>query len=114
MLNTLVAIVLGNALVAALFALGVVLLARWCHKPALLHGLWVVVLLKLVTPPMLTIPIPVEIPGLDSPVVQTEGSQTGFGPEPALGTLEEVSPPAEMAAVPVEPAPTILIEPPLE
>lgn len=61
MLDTFVAIGLGNAFVATLFALGVVLLSRWCHKPALLHGLWVVVLLKLVTPPMITIPIPVPI-----------------------------------------------------
>ena len=109
MLNSLVAVVLGNALVASLFALGVVLLARWYHKPALLHGLWVVVLLKLVTPPMITIPVPVEMSALVSePAVEANPSQI------LESTLADI--PAEPPdrpgrfALPVEQHHTVVIE----
>jgi beta-lactamase regulating signal transducer with metallopeptidase domain len=50
---------LSNAVAATLMALLVTclsrLLARW---PAILHGLWLLVLLKLVTPPFYEVPIP--------------------------------------------------------
>ncbi len=114
MLNTLVAIVLGNAVVATLFAVGVVLLARWCHRPALLHGLWVVVLLKLVTPPMLTIPIPVEMSAFDPIAVQTADLPPATAPESKPNSPKEDSARALMPLVDVEASPTILIEPPLE
>lgn len=112
MLDTLVAIVLGNAFVAALMALGVVFLARYCHKPALLHGLWVVVLLKLITPPMLTIPVPVQIPALDPVTVQIDEPNTAIVPESTQSVPAATS---ELAPIPptnVEPTPTIVIEPP--
>jgi beta-lactamase regulating signal transducer with metallopeptidase domain len=55
--DTLLRIGLTNALLATLLALAVAGVARWCRRPALLHALWLLVLLKLVTPPVVIIPI---------------------------------------------------------
>jgi hypothetical protein len=110
MLNTLVAVVLGNAVVASLFALGVVLLARWYHKPALLHGLWVVVLLKLITPPMFTIPVPVQMSGLVPLEQNSEAKPVDAFPDPqptAFPTILRV--PLKQSRN-VTPDPTIVIE----
>jgi beta-lactamase regulating signal transducer with metallopeptidase domain len=50
-------IVASNALLVVILAAGVAVVGRVWKNPACLHLLWVLVLLKLVTPPMLTIPI---------------------------------------------------------
>ena len=47
---------LSNALVATLFALLVVIAAGRIKHPAWRHALWVLVLLKLVTPPLFALP----------------------------------------------------------
>lgn len=116
MLDTLVAIVLGNALIATLFAVGVVLLARWCHKPALLHGLWVVVFLKLVTPPMITIPIPVEMAEFSSEPVLIE--ETERVPEAAPlsppRTFQGIEPPTVRPLSQPVFNPTVVIDAPSE
>ena len=51
--------VLNNAVVVAFMALGLGLFALVYRKPALLHCLWVLVLVKLLTPPLVTVAIPV-------------------------------------------------------
>ncbi len=51
-------VVVSNALVAAMLAIGAVLLSRVWKNPAAIHLLWVVVLLKLFTPPIVTSPLP--------------------------------------------------------
>ena len=49
--------VLANLAVAAALA-GVALAAgRWANRPALAHALWLLVLVKLLTPPLVTIPV---------------------------------------------------------
>lgn len=50
---------LGNAAVAAVLALLALAAGRVCRSPAVRHLLWVLVLLKLVTPPLFSIPLPV-------------------------------------------------------
>jgi beta-lactamase regulating signal transducer with metallopeptidase domain len=57
-MEALVHAMLSNALVATILALPPLVLARFGRSPALVHSLWLVVLLKLVTPPLLTIPLP--------------------------------------------------------
>lgn len=52
-------LVASNALVAAALAVGVALLGRVWKNPSALHLLWVLVLLKLVTPPLWQVPLPV-------------------------------------------------------
>src|SRR5438132_2995126 len=43
---------LANAAGAALLALVAVVVSRYCRRPALAHSLWLLALLKLVTPPL--------------------------------------------------------------
>jgi beta-lactamase regulating signal transducer with metallopeptidase domain len=55
--NTLSSFVVGNALMATLMALAVAVLARLCRRPALAHGLWILVLMKLITPSFWPVPL---------------------------------------------------------
>ncbi|HEY7152666.1 MAG TPA: M56 family metallopeptidase, partial [Gemmataceae bacterium] len=50
---------LGNAAVAAVLALLALAVGRACRSPAVRHLLWVLVLLKLVTPPLFHVPLAV-------------------------------------------------------
>ena len=43
---------LVNAVVACLLAAGVLMLGKYVKRPALLHALWVLVLIKMITPPL--------------------------------------------------------------
>jgi beta-lactamase regulating signal transducer with metallopeptidase domain len=56
---------LSNAVVASALALVAVLVGRFCRRPALAHGLWLLVLLKLVTPPL--VPVPIDWPAPPEP-----------------------------------------------
>jgi len=53
----LVTIGLTNAALAVPLAALAFAVSRWSRRPALAHVLWVVVLLKLLTPPMVEIPV---------------------------------------------------------
>lgn len=48
---------LANAACAAVLALFALAVGRVWRRPALLHGLWLLVLLKLITPPLLPLPV---------------------------------------------------------
>ncbi|NQT12024.1 MAG: hypothetical protein HQ582_04715, partial [Planctomycetes bacterium] len=50
-------IALSNAVVASLLALVAIAVGRAGRRPALTHSLWLLVLLKLITPPIIPIPI---------------------------------------------------------
>ena len=65
-MSALLQIGLINAAVATLLACAVALVGRKVRQPALMHALWIIVLVKLVTPPV--IEIPVEVPFSLSPV----------------------------------------------
>jgi beta-lactamase regulating signal transducer with metallopeptidase domain len=56
--DTLLRIGLGNALAAAALALPAAVVSRTCRRPALAHGLWLLVLLRLVAPPVWVVPLP--------------------------------------------------------
>src|SRR5437667_11532389 len=58
-METIVRAGLSNAVAATVLALVVACLARpLARRPAVLHCLWFLVLLKLVTPPLYEVPIP--------------------------------------------------------
>ncbi len=57
----LVTIGLTNAVLAALLAAGAYAIGRWARRPALTHVLWVLVLIKLLTPPVFNVPIGLRI-----------------------------------------------------
>ena len=48
----------SNAAAATLLALLAVVVSRQSSRPALAHGLWLLVLLKLVTPPLFRVAVP--------------------------------------------------------
>lgn len=58
-------IALANLMVASLLALLASLAGLWGRRPALTHALWVLVFIKLITPPLfpVALPWPVEAPG---------------------------------------------------
>ena len=57
-MRTLLEVGLANALVAGLLAVAAVAAGRWSRRPALVHGLWLLVLVKLLTPPLVPLPLP--------------------------------------------------------
>ena len=68
-MESLVHAMLSNAVAAAFLAVLVAIIGRACRRPAVIHSLWLVVMLKLVTPPILPVSLPeqwsLDIPGLD-------------------------------------------------
>src|SRR5262245_21248890 len=58
-MNVVMHAMLGNAVVAAVLAGLALAVGRACRSPSVRHAAWVVVLLKLVTPPLLSFPLPV-------------------------------------------------------
>jgi beta-lactamase regulating signal transducer with metallopeptidase domain len=56
-MDTLLEIGLSNALMAAVLALGVAAVGYFWRRPAVIHCLWMLVLVKLITPPMVYVPV---------------------------------------------------------
>jgi beta-lactamase regulating signal transducer with metallopeptidase domain/archaellum component FlaC len=61
-MESLVHAMLGNAVVVVVLAVMVAITGRVCRRPALIHGLWLIVMLKLVTPPVVPVSLPVSLP----------------------------------------------------
>src|SRR5205085_12451850 len=59
MVATLVQLALTNAAIEAVWAGIFWLISRHCRRPQWMYGLWLVVLLKLVTPPLFSVPVPI-------------------------------------------------------
>lgn len=57
-MGSLVQMGLSNALLAGALAVVALVVGRLSRRPALVHSLWVLVLLKLVTPPLVSLPVP--------------------------------------------------------
>jgi beta-lactamase regulating signal transducer with metallopeptidase domain len=57
-MESLVHAMLSNALVAAVLALAIAVLGRAWHRPAVIHGFCLVVMIKLVTPPLVPVSLP--------------------------------------------------------
>lgn len=99
----LVTIGLTNAVLAAMLALVAWAVGRWAKRPALTHVLWVLALIKLLTPPVFEVPIGWRI----DPAVFEERS------EPVFASLPQAAPTVALApvAAPAE-APPIAVAPP--
>jgi beta-lactamase regulating signal transducer with metallopeptidase domain len=59
LIDLLVHTLMSNAIAAICMAVIAVGLARMCRRPALTHSLWLLVMLKLVTPPFIPVSLPV-------------------------------------------------------
>ncbi len=118
MLHALLSTAASNALVATALAAVAALAARRC-RPAVAHGLWLLVLLKLVTPPLLPVALPWPA-GANPPAEEgTHAAQPPAAPAaaeapapaverppPTVGPVVIAEPPAPPAAVePAIPAP---------
>ncbi len=91
-------IVASNAIVVVVLAAGVALLGRVWKNPLCLHLLWMCVLLKLVTPPLLT--VPVALPQGRAPPAIEERVSSRFPPAlPHVGV-----PRHDVAAAPADPS----------
>lgn len=94
---------LGNTLVAAVLALATLAVGRWVRPaPAVMHGLWLVVLLKLVTPPLLQVEfgLPWATPSAEVVTVDLDGVVS-----PRASASSPVVP---AARTPAQPAPATL------
>ncbi len=58
-MRSLVEIVLSNSAIATMLAAVAMVVGRYCRRPSLVYGLWLLVFLKLLTPPLVRIPIAV-------------------------------------------------------
>ena len=85
-MSTLLALALANAACAAVLAVPAYLVSRYTRRPALAHALWLLVLLKLITPPLIRPGLP-WLPAAGGPVSLRQGagltgsSSTGGGRE---------------------------------
>jgi beta-lactamase regulating signal transducer with metallopeptidase domain len=92
-MQTLLEYGLSNAIMATVMAFGAACAARMCRRPAVSHALWLLVLLKLVTPPL--VKIPVAWPGSDDAVAPIACEAT-----PKTVTPAEKTPPTQVAMSP--------------
>src|SRR6266540_5408497 len=106
-MDTLLDAALNNAVLAAALALPVACAARFCRRPALAHVLWLLVLLKLLTPPLVELPVPwpgeapPEAVPAAAPPTDSEVPATFDPAEPE----EEPGAPPRIAPTPHAPAP---------
>jgi bla regulator protein BlaR1 len=104
--QTLLEVVVSNALVAALLALLAAAVGGLCRRPALTHRLWLLVLLKLVTPPLLPVHLPRLLPveAASAPAAAEAGGGDVQAPiepatdEPERGFAEAAAPEAPRTA----------------
>lgn len=108
---------LSNAVVAVLLAVIAIVVGMICRRPALVHGLWLLVLLKLVTPPLVRVPIawsgaPESVPAEAAAIDETSPALSPTPEEPARVFLlsvaaadEPTAPEPPTAAMPAPAAP---------
>src|SRR5262245_46963443 len=77
---------LANSVCASVLALAALAAGRVCRKPALLHGLWLLVLVKLITPPLFLLPLRILPAEKPAPVAQAPATKV---PEPSLEPTSE-------------------------
>lgn len=95
---TILEIALSNALMAAVLALIAFAVSKLWRRPAVAHALWVLVLLKLVTPSLFRVEIPWSMTTLE---VQPDEVLATSAPGTLVATTDEAA--AGTAAVPVFP-----------
>jgi beta-lactamase regulating signal transducer with metallopeptidase domain len=108
--EALLSIALGNAVAAAGLAVVVAALTRVCRRPAVAHALWLLVLLKLLTPPLVPLTVPWPQAVETAPVVTESPSSKPIFPsrtEP-IPPFPPVTNAVETPVVPeADPSPTV-------
>jgi beta-lactamase regulating signal transducer with metallopeptidase domain len=85
-MNTLLSFALGNVAVAFVLAAIAWVVGRTLRRPALTHGLWLLVFLKLLTPPLISIPI-----------IRTAAPSVAAGPPPIVAPATEAAPAVDLS-----------------
>jgi bla regulator protein BlaR1 len=102
-MDTLLDLGLGNALGAAVLAL-LVLPSRWfCRRPAVIHSLWLLVLLKLIAPPFLPISLPWQAAAEPRPIPMPVEQREGVGLPVTMEASLDVPPREEVSRAPSVP-----------
>jgi beta-lactamase regulating signal transducer with metallopeptidase domain len=102
--DTLLHVGLSNAVLATALAVAAAAVSRVCRgRPAVAHSLWLLVLLKLLTPPLLTLRVPWPDRAASVPEVPVPASAPTDAEPVDAGNLappaeEDLAPPAEPAA----------------
>jgi len=78
-------IALSNLLMACLFAVLAMLAGRWSQRPALVHGLWLLFFVKLLTPPLFPVSM---VWSRSPPVPESNAAQERPIPAQDLGLLD--------------------------
>jgi beta-lactamase regulating signal transducer with metallopeptidase domain len=103
-MQPLLEIALNNAATATMLAILAAGLCRLYRRPAFAHGLWLIVLLKLVTPPLVPVPLPIfsaqeqadtEGPGGYRMVFEAAEAPRTPSPTPPVGEGRKTAPAAE-------------------
>jgi beta-lactamase regulating signal transducer with metallopeptidase domain len=107
-------VTLSNTLLAAILALVALAISRTFRRPALSHAMWLIVLLKLITPPLWNVALPLIPPEKTQkePLPPTELSMPPAEREPVETTVVDVSP-EERWAVPTLQQPENSYSPPI-
>lgn len=109
-------IVVSNSLLVVALGVGVTLLGRVWKNPVGLHFLWLLVLLKLVTPPLVTVSVPLPVQARTQTAAVEPAHQVAVQPSPINNAARETMPAAaepsdrqriEGPAQPAEAAPQI-------
>ena len=98
-MEALLSLVVSNAVVATVLAVAAAVVCCCCRRPAVRHALWLLVLLKLLTPPL--IPLPIAWPqASDAPPAPREASAETDHLAASSAPAEPInlSPPPELAA----------------
>jgi beta-lactamase regulating signal transducer with metallopeptidase domain len=107
--GTLVEFGLGNAVAAAALALVAAGVSRLFRRPALTHTLWVLVLLKLLTPPLVPLAMPWFEGGRDARAPESAGPGGRGTPAPPAGQESPAHPDAGPALAEGDAAPANLL-----
>ena len=93
-MNTLLALGLSNIAVASVLALFAWASGRWLRRPALTHGLWLLVFLKLLTPPIY--PVAVIRTVAPAPIVVAAAPAKPVVQAPVIVPIDRVIPAANL------------------
>lgn len=95
---------LANSIAATVLSVVVLLIARWWQPaPAVMHGLWLVVVLKLVTPPLFEVPLDLSwLPSLTSSTNLAAAADPFVAPLPSATSVTN-----SLASTPAEQRPAL-------
>jgi bla regulator protein BlaR1 len=87
-MTTLLQYALINSVTVIPLALAAFVIGRWARRPALSHAMWVLVLLKFVTPPLFQLPLRIEVPATESLATETQATEKSTTAKQDAETIE--------------------------